>query len=50
MAEDEIDESEFGQVGWYNLAEVKRLFEGFEAGGYDSILKRRKKEFPESIR
>lgn len=33
MAEDEIDESEYGQVGWYHVTEVKRLFETLEAEG-----------------
>ena len=31
MAEEEIDESEYGQVGWYHVTEVQRLFDALEA-------------------
>lgn len=33
MTEDEIDESEYGQVGWYHVTEVKRLFDALESAG-----------------
>jgi hypothetical protein len=33
MTEDEIDESDYGQVGWYHVTEVKRLFEALKAEG-----------------
>jgi hypothetical protein len=30
MTEDEIDESDYGQVGWYHVSELERLFRSLE--------------------
>ena len=30
MADDEIDESDYGQVGWYHVTELERLFKSLE--------------------
>ena len=33
MTDDEIDESDYGQVGWYHVTEVDRLFRSLEEAG-----------------